>query len=232
MEKNDKVHSIRMTDSLTIEQMINDFNWAKIEGREFVGSEKNTFCEQITMQVDLRQDIVMESTRAYRAPFYVYNRKENLNDFHTFNGYKPKTMIFYSNYCELELLRMAYLLDVLGEDKKWIYENTKQRIQSNCFGRFCPTGECFETSIAVLRFVATIFPEETEWIGMYMKNITVTILSGDKKIPYQTKLYFVQTLYEMDTEASRKYLIMLAQYIQHLEKCVVRGNSHYRTTNE
>lgn len=130
--------------------MINTFNCAKIEGREFTKSEKNELSEQIVARIDLRQDIVMEPSKAYRAPFYVYSSKDNLNCFHTFNGYKPKTMLFYSNYCELEL---------------------------------------------------------------------------------QTKLYFVQTLYEMNTEESRKYLLMLAQCIQHLGNRVERGNSNYRTIN-
>ena len=140
--------------------------------------------------------------------------------------------LFYNNYCELELLRIAFLLDVLEENKKWIYDSTKQRIQSNCFGRFCSKGECFETSIAVLRFVATVFPNETEWIAMYLKNITETILSGNKKISYQTKLYFALTLCEIATEESRKCLGMLAKCIRNLEICVIRGNAQYRTINE
>lgn len=232
MRNSDNVHSVKRTDDLSLEQLINAFNWAKIEGRDFVECGEDTFCEQIRKQIAVRQDMVIEPSRAYIAPFYVYSKKEDLNSFHTFNGYQPKTMLFYNNYCELELLRIAFLLDVLEENKKWIYDSTKQRIQSNCFGRFCPTGECFETSIAVLRFVATVFPNETEWIAMYLKNITETILSGNKKISYQTKLYFALTLCEIATEESRKCLGMLAKCIRNLEICVIRGNAQYRTINE
>lgn len=232
MTNNDKAHSIKTAEELSLEQLINAFNWANAEDRDYVGCEENAFCEQIRKQIVVRQDMVIEPSRAYIAPFYVYSKKEELNTFHTFNGYKPKTMIFYNNFCELELLRIAYLLDVLEEDKKWIYDSTKQRIQSTCFGGFCPTGECFEASIAVLRFVATVFPDETEWITMYLKNITETILSGNKKISYQTKLYFALTLCEIDTEESRRYLGMLAQCIQNLGICVTRGNIQYRTINK
>ena len=232
MSNSDNAHSMKRTEGLSIEQLINAFNWAKIEGRDYVGSEGNTFCEQIRKQIAVRQDMVIGPSRAYIAPLYVDSKKEELNTFHTFNGYKPKTMLFYNNYCELELLRIAFLLDVLEDDKKWIYDSTKQRIQSNCFGRFCPTGECFETSIAVLRFVATVFSNETEWIEMYMKNITETILSGNKTISYQTKLYFALTLCEIDTEASRKCLGMLAKCIQNLGICVTRGNAQYRMINK
>ena len=232
MTNNDNVHSMKRKDGLSIEQLINELNRAKIEGRDYVGCEENTFCEQIRKQIDVRQDIVLEPSSAYITPFYVHSKKDELNAFHTFNGYKPKTMLFYNNYCELELLRIAYLLNALEEDKKWVYDSTKQRIQSNCFGRFCPTGECFETSIAVLRFVATVFPNETEWIAMYLKKITETILSGNKKISYQTKLYFALTLCEIDTEESRRYLGMLAKCIQNLGICVTRGNAQYRTINK
>ena len=100
-------------------------------------SEENSFCEYIRNQIDVQQDIVLEPLRTYIEPFYVYSKKDELKNFHTFNGYKPKTMLFYSNYCELELLRIAYLFHALDEEKKWIYDSTKQRIQSNCFGRFC-----------------------------------------------------------------------------------------------
>lgn len=215
----------------SIEEIIFTFNKAKIESREFSEGEKNEFYEQIAVHIDLKQDIIMKPSKAYHAPFYVCGSKDAMSGFHTFNGYKPKTMLFYSNYCELELLRIAYLLDALGEGANWVYENTKQRIKSNCFGRFCPTGECFEISIAALRFVATIFPEETEWIRMYMKNITETILAGNKRIPYQTKLYFAQTLCEIDTAESRKYLLMLVQCIQHLKNCITRSNPKYQGIN-
>lgn len=232
MKNGDNACLVERTTGLSIEQLINEFNRAAIEGRNLVTSEENTFCEYIRNQIDVQQDIVLEPLRTYIEPFYVYSKKDELKNFHTFNGYKPKTMLFYSNYCELELLRIAYLLHALDEEKKWIYDSTKQRIQSNCFGRFCSKGECFETSIAVLRFVATVFPDETEWIEMYIKNITETILSGNKKIPYQTTLYFAMTLCEIDTEASRNCLGMLAQSIQNLGICVTRGNAQYRTINK
>ena len=221
-----------MTKNLSIEQLINEFNRVKLENTELTEREENCLCEQIRTLLDVRQNIVIEPSKAYIEPFYVHSQKAELSTFHTFNGYKPKTMLFYNNYCELELLRIAYLLGVLDEDKRWIYDSTKQRIQSNCFGRFCPKGECFETSIAVLRFVATVFPEETEWIAMYLKQITETILSGDKKIAYQTKLYYALTLCEMDTEEARRCLERLTQCIQSLGICVTRGNAQYQMMNK
>ena len=221
-----------MTKNLSIEQLINEFNRVKLENTELTEREENIFYEQIRTLIDVRKNIVVEPSKAYIEPFYVHSKKAELSTFHTFNGYKPKTMLFYNNYCELELLRIAYKLDALDEDKRWIYDSTKQRIQSNCFGRFCPKGECFETSIAVLRFVATVFSEETEWIAMYLKQITATILSGDKKIAYQTKLYFALTLCEIDTEESRRCLGRLAQCIQSLEICVARGSAQYRMINK
>ena len=50
MSNSDNAHSMKRTEGLSIEQLINAFNWAKIEGRDSV-SEEDTFCEHIRKQI-------------------------------------------------------------------------------------------------------------------------------------------------------------------------------------
>lgn len=43
MTNNDKAHSIKTAEELSLEQLINAFNWANAEDRDYVGCERMHF---------------------------------------------------------------------------------------------------------------------------------------------------------------------------------------------
>lgn len=95
----------------------------------------------------------------YYIPPYNGDKKLRL-----IQGYLPKTNILYANHYELEIIR---LLSLLAPENKKVNElagNTLLRLKNTCFGNFCVKGECMATGISVLRFLAVIRPDDSEWI--------------------------------------------------------------------
>lgn len=175
-------------------EMIDLFHHAETEQREFTEEEKEKFMAVLGELLDWDRSVLLVPDKGIMCPLYLKFGGSIPDGFRTMNGFRPKTKIFYLNYCELELLRAAYLLQPDNPVLLFACEQTKQRIRKNCYGRFCPTGECFEISISALRFISAVFPEEAGWIEIYITNITDTILSGAKNTVCQTELYFFQTL--------------------------------------
>lgn len=92
-------------------------------------------------------------------------------------GMKAKTKLFESNFYALETVRIL-VLNGRKERMQAIIEPMLEHLRQKCYGSFCPTGECFETSVCVLRFLRAVCPWETEWIKQLEAGIRVH--RGDK----------------------------------------------------
>ena len=80
-------------------------------------------------------------------------------------GQTPKTQIFSVNMYELEILRLLCILAPDNSEVKYMIDETVRRLKTTCFGFMDDgVGECFDTSLVVLRFIAAAAQDETEWI--------------------------------------------------------------------
>lgn len=111
----------------------------------------------------------------------------------------PKTHIFSANMYELEIIRLLYLLAPNNPTVKEIVDKTLARLKTTCFGN-CDdgVGECFDTSLVVLRFLATGVPKESDWIKSRIDNYNCHV--GDRKRPWYAKWYFWLCLSELPFE--------------------------------
>jgi len=125
-----------------------------------------------------------------------YNNGKKLK---TIYNQTPKTHIFSANMYELEIIRLLYYLAPNNPTVKEMADKTLVRLKTTCFG-YCDdgVGECFDTSLVVLRFLATVVPEETDWIKNRIYNYNCHV--GDKKRPWFTKWYFWLCLSELSFE--------------------------------
>lgn len=212
-------------------EIIDSFHLAETEQRVFSEEEKEKFMVVLGELLDWERSALPIPEKGIMCPLYLKLSGSIPDGFRTMNGFRPKTKIFYLNYCELELLRAAYLLQPDNPVLFFACEQTKQRIRKNCYGRFCPTGECFEISISVLRFVSAVFPEEAGWIEMYITNIADAFLTDAKNTAYQTELYFFQTLWEMHTETAIRCLCRLEGRIRKLPMRMSKSRLEYRSIN-
>ena len=83
----------------------------------------------------------------------------------------PKTHIFSANMYELEIIRLLYLFMPDNPTIQDMVVQTLTRLKTTCFGTIDDgLGECFDTSLVVLRFLATVAPNDTAWIGSRIDN--------------------------------------------------------------
>lgn len=178
---------------MTIQSIIDTFNYSTVTGCKLTEKASNNLYQGILSHIDVDAQV----DKAYKSPRFTEVNHTVPEDFTTFTGYRPRTKNLYGNYCELELLRILYLLKPEADQFRPIFEATKQRISETCYGSFCATGECFEISILALRYIATIFPEEKLWIDMYVRKIAATFMGRSKKISRRSLLMFCQVLSEL-----------------------------------
>ena len=111
----------------------------------------------------------------------------------------PKTHIFSANMYELEIIRLLYLLTPNHLVVKEMTAKTLIRLRTTCFGnRDDGIGECFDTSLVVLRFLATVSPNDTNWIKSRIDNYNRH--ADDRKRPWFAKWYYWLCLSELPFE--------------------------------
>lgn len=170
-----------------------------------------------------------ESGRRLYPAFYIppYN---NGNKFKTILNQTPKTHLFSANMFELEILRILHLFSPNDNDVKAMINETLKRLKTTCFGyRDDGLGECFDTSLVVLRFLSAAAPNETDWIknriGSYNRH------AGEKKRPWFTEWYFWLCLSEMPFELAKpeieKYKPVMLNWL--CNKSCVMNSEHDKT---
>lgn len=104
-------------------------------------------------------------------PLYFIPPYNNGMKLKTLLSQTPKTHILAANSYELEILRLLVLLTVNNDAVKEMTAQTLARLRTTCFGNEDDgVGECYETSLIVLRFLAAAAPHETVWIKERLTN--------------------------------------------------------------
>jgi hypothetical protein len=101
----------------------------------------------------------------YFIPPYNDNKK-----YQTVIPMSPKTHILSANSYELEIIRLLYLFAPNDPEIKDMVVQSLERLKTTCYGyNNCAIGECFHSALIVLRFLATVALDETEWINKLLK---------------------------------------------------------------
>lgn len=165
-------------------------------------------------------------------PLYFIPPYNDGKKYKTLFNQTPKTHIFSANMYELEILRLLYVLApdnaVIGE----MTAKTLERLKTTCFGNADDgVGECFDTSLVVLRFLATAAPGETEWIQSRIDNYNRHY--ADKKRPWYCLWYYWLCLSELSFEIARpevdRYKNEMLHWLCH--KSCVMNSEHDRTVH-
>lgn len=138
------------------------------------------------------------SGRRMYPEFYIppYNDGKKLK---TIFNQTPKTHILSANMYELEVLRLLHLFAPDKDDIKFMISETLKRLKTTCFGyQDDGLGECFDTSVVVLRFISEVSPLDTAWIKSRIKNYNAHV--NEKKRPWYVGWYYWLCLSEMPFE--------------------------------
>lgn len=178
---------------MNVQTIIDTFNYSAVTGCRLTPKASEQLYRAIVNHLNLEGYIADNPM----VPRYTLRHLDLPENFMTFTGYKPKTKMLVGNYCELELLRILYLLKPETKAYQRMYLGTKERLAKTCVGTFWDKGECLEISIMALRFIATVFPDEKAWIDQYVSKIAQTILEKRRKVSRRTLLMFSQVLAEL-----------------------------------
>jgi len=114
--------------------------------------------------VRFANNIDKEGRRMY--PIYFIPPYNDGKKYKTVMTQTPKTHILSANSYELEIIRLLYLFDSKNSIVKGMVSNTIERLKTTCFGNSDDgVGECYDSSLIVLRFLASVAPNEIKWIN-------------------------------------------------------------------
>ena len=139
-------------------------------------------------------------------------------------GQLPKTHLFSANLYELEILRLLHLFSGNDNNIRRMVSHTLNRLKSTCFGA-CDdgVGECFDTSLVVLRFLAAAAPDQTEWMQSRIDNYYRHL--HECKRASQTPWYYFLCLSEIPQSVSIPLLHSEKQQLLSLQTQIDKPNA-------
>lgn len=166
------VEGISSDAALNAHELLCKTNWELIKGKSFSAKERADISTALLASICKRAAPEAPAPSFTMYPLFFSQSYSSRRRLITINGVMPKTQIFSANHHELEILRLLALWKSENQAVQDMLVETKERLaRRTCFGRFCAKGECFEASIAALRFLSVAFPEEEEWISMLVENV-------------------------------------------------------------
>ena len=191
---------------MDIHSLLCQTNWDLIRGKHWSDEEKEKITRRLLSGISPVDGCRRFGVAAHAGdgrsmyPLFFVPPQNGGRRLMTINGVMPKTHVLSANHYELEILRLLALWRPDDERVRHMLIRTKERLASACFGRFCKKGECFEASIVALRFLATAFPNEAEWIRMLTEKVGSEIgnkPNGKKRHSFTTFYYWL-TLTDID----------------------------------
>ena len=179
-------------------------------------------CTSNTTSIGLKQNLNTNGRCMYPI-FYVPPADIKIK---TVINQTPKTRIFSANMYELEILRLLHMLIPDNTQVQHMLQETLERLKTTCFGyQEDGVGECFDTSLVVLRFLNTVASRETDWIQSRIDNYNNHV--KDKKRSWHCYYYYWLCLSEMPSEMAK---CELDQYKAEIIECLM--NKSYGMNRE
>lgn len=148
----------------------------------------------------------------YYIPPHNGNKKLRL-----IQGYLPKTNILYANHYELEIIRLLYMFTPKNQIVDEMVKNTLRRLKGSCFGNSCTQGECLATGISVLRFLAKVHPDDTEWMDKLLNPLGAIFLSfGNGQAAIQQGIpmpYLLMAFTDINNEKTKELIMQEREWL-------------------
>jgi hypothetical protein len=107
---------------------------------------------------------------------------------------------------------------------------TLKRLKTACFGNDCTIGECFHSSLLVLRFIAAVVPDDTIWINRLVDKINKHLdekLKGKNRVHGNLQWYYYLCLSELPYNTVEPELLKYkeVQYARLMKSAVMNNES-------
>lgn len=179
--------------------------------------------------VKFPNNIDSEGRRLY--PIFFIPPYNNGKKYPTVMTVTPKTHILSANSYELEIIRLLHILAPENEIVKSMVAQTLERLKTTCFGNQDDgIGECFETSLIVLRFLAAAAPHEIKWISERIDNYYKHF--SERHRHWGVKWYFWLCLSELPFEIARPNILKYKdEILSQLHRSCVMNSDFDKTTH-
>jgi len=157
-----------------------------------------------------------ENSKGRMYPEYFIPPYNNGKKLQTVIPMAPKTHILSANAYELEIIRLLCLFAPDNSIVKDMVKGTLERLKTSCPGNDCAQGECFHSSLPVLRLLAVAASDETAWIHKLMTKFNRHIdekLSGKNRIHGNVLWYYWLCLSELPFEIAEPEIIRYKERI-------------------
>ena len=213
---------------MTAHELMIKTNHHLIKGGELTEPQKANIVRQL-LAVRTDENKVQkfyEKTKAdgstypgYYLPPYNDNKK-----YQTVIPMSPKTHILSMNAYEMDILRLLHLFAPDEAVIKDMVKGTLKRLENSCPGGECSVGECFHSSLPVLRFFTVAVPNEKEWIARLAAKINRGI---DAKYKNNAVGYYWLCLSELPYDIAEPGLLKYKEEIRRkLGKSVPMKTEH------
>ncbi|HBL83545.1 MAG: hypothetical protein A2Y17_00405 [Clostridiales bacterium GWF2_38_85] len=161
----------------TLHQLLFKTSEKLIRGDEFSTEEKKYITDRFLNNISDKNDIerfhkIIEipKDRVNMYPLFFVPSDSTYKRI-TVTGAMPKTHIFSANSYELEILRILTMWRSDDERVQDMIIKTIDRLKTMCLDKKSDKDEIYEVSIAVIRFIALVFPDEKQWIGKLFTGV-------------------------------------------------------------
>lgn len=201
---------------MTPHELMVKTNHHLIKGSELTESQKTNIVRQFLIAqsdeqtkqsfyrgVRFPNNIDRDGRRMYPI-FYIppHNDGKKLK---TIYNQTPKTHILSTNMYELEIIRLLYLCAPNDPVIKDMVQKTLERLKTTCFGNEDDgIGECFDTSLVVLRFLAAV-STDINWMQNRIDNYNNCV--AEKKRPWYSLWYFWLCLSELPVQIAKPEIL-------------------------
>jgi len=187
-----------------------------IKGGSYSSGEKVDIMQQL---LAAQSPPELERWGSMYPKFFIPPNRDEKRFLQTVIPMSPKTQILSQNSYELEIIRLLHFFAPNNKDVIYIVKETLKRLKKTCFGyKRCNTGECYESGIIVLRFLATAAPNELEWIKRQ-----ISVFNGfyfNKKRHSGVLKYFWLCLSELPLEIAQPEVLRYTSIIEQRNKKV------------
>lgn len=146
-------------------------------------------------------------------------------------GQTPKTHIFSANMYELDILRLLSSLSPGDPKVTGMTARTVDRLRTACFAAEDDgVGECFDTGLVALRFLAACAPGETEWMRRRIDSFHHRY--REKKRPWYPLWYYWLCLSELPDELALPEISLYRdEVLARISKSCVMNSERDRTVH-
>jgi len=229
---------------MTAHELMIKTNHYLIKGGSLTNSQK----ENIVRQLLVARSDVRAKKSFYKSMNYQNNTDKNGNIVGTYPAFyippyndnkklqtvipmSPKTHILASNAYELDIIRILHLFAPEHPDVKDMVEKTFKRLENSCPGGDCCQGECFHSSLPVLRFFIIAKPNDTAWIKRLMIKINKHI-EDKQKCNGGSVGYYWLFLSELPLEIAEPELLKYKDdMVARLNKSAIMNNEKDKVNN-